>query len=753
MRSVFALALALAVSLALPLAAQSGSPSEAPSLKGGPLAKLAPDLQRIHRAFEFHAQSRTAAPFQMRTEAGVLVGETVPIEAAAADGDGRALLAELEALGLEGGVAFGVLVNGRLPVAALDEMAGLGALRSASVPYSMAFGPGVARVGAPRPVVRVGEVTGEASRALRADEARSLYGVDGSGVRIGVLSDTYDHCGRRASDTDLNNDCVTRASEDVASGDLPQGGALVVEELAGSTGSDEGRAMMQLAYDVAPGATFAFHTAFGGQASFAQGIIDLADAGANIIVDDVLNLSEPFFQDGVVAQAVDIVVGRGIPYFSSAGNQADDTYESDFVDSGQNASFQLQTNDGGFAPLTGDLHDFNPGPGVDVFQDITLAAGEEVRMSFQYAEPSFSASNGQAGAMSDYDLVLVSTPNTNATPIEQAISNNNLTEEGSGEPYEILAYVNQTGLTQTVYLAIVKYSGQSQFMKYVDFAGQGDFQYAQSGGSTSVAHNNAAGAMGIAAAAWFNTPQFTSLLPQPIVNSFSSYGGGTIRFGPNGARLASPVDRRKPDLLGTDGDNNTFFGGDSGADSETPARPNFFGTSAAAPNVAAVTALMVEASGGPGVRTPEQIYQILEGTADDVTPFALPNGNAYNQDTGPGYDIRSGEGFVRADDAVQVATRPVATAGGPDGRAPSLSAPTPNPAADALTARLDVPVGEVVTVAVFDVLGRRVATVHDGPASGALALHVDAARLAPGLYVLRATGADGSVSRTFTVAR
>jgi hypothetical protein len=32
----------------------------------------------------------------------------------------------------------------------------------------------------------------------------------------------------------------------------------------------------------------AFHTAFEGQASFAQGIIDLADAGAKVINDDVI---------------------------------------------------------------------------------------------------------------------------------------------------------------------------------------------------------------------------------------------------------------------------------------------------------------------------------------------------------------------------------------------------------------------------------------------------------------------------------
>jgi hypothetical protein len=63
---------------------------------------------------------------------------------------------------------------------------------------------------------------------------------------------------------------------------------------------------------------------------FAEGIIELADAGAQVIVDDVRYFAEPFFSDGMIAQAVDIVAGRGVPYFSSAGNQARNSYENDF---------------------------------------------------------------------------------------------------------------------------------------------------------------------------------------------------------------------------------------------------------------------------------------------------------------------------------------------------------------------------------------------------------------------------------------
>ena len=39
--------------------------------------------------------------------------------------------------------------------------------------------------------------------------------------------------------------------------------------------TDEGRAMLEIVHDLAPGAALAFHTAEGGQANFARGILAL----------------------------------------------------------------------------------------------------------------------------------------------------------------------------------------------------------------------------------------------------------------------------------------------------------------------------------------------------------------------------------------------------------------------------------------------------------------------------------------------
>lgn len=126
-----------------------------------------------------------------------------------------------------------------------------------------------------RPITNTGIVTSEGDQAMKSDIARSTYGLTGSGLMIGVLSDSFD-CA--ASGTSTNY------ATDIATGDLPAGINVLSDLTSGC--SDEGRAMLQLIHDVAPGANLAYHTAFGGTNVFASGILALADAGCDVIVDD-----------------------------------------------------------------------------------------------------------------------------------------------------------------------------------------------------------------------------------------------------------------------------------------------------------------------------------------------------------------------------------------------------------------------------------------------------------------------------------
>lgn len=79
----------------------------------------------------------------------------------------------------------------------------------------------------------------------------------------------------------------------------------------------------------------------------------------------------------------------------------------------------------------------------------------------------------------------------------------------------------------------------------------------------------------------------------------------------------------------------------------------------------------------------------------------------------------------------------------------------PNPARSAVTLAIAVPITGEMRIEVYDVMGRQVATVHDGPlAAGEHSLSLDAAPLAPGVYVIRAVAPTGmTVSRRLTVVR
>jgi hypothetical protein len=115
----------------------------------------------------------------------------------------------------------------------------------------------------------------EAFVAHRVDDVRTLISssLTGAGLKIGVLSDSYD-----TSPTGNN------AADDIASGDLPNDVTVLRDLAADNDPTDEGRAMLQLIHDIAPDAKLYFRTAFIGEQDFANGINELADAGCNVIV-------------------------------------------------------------------------------------------------------------------------------------------------------------------------------------------------------------------------------------------------------------------------------------------------------------------------------------------------------------------------------------------------------------------------------------------------------------------------------------
>jgi subtilisin family serine protease len=444
------------------------------------------------------------------------------------------------------------------------------------------------------PACPAGSVISEGDTQLRADRARQQFSLDGSGVTVGVLSGSYDV----ETSTQIN------AADDIASGDLPGAGnpcgyntpVQVLAESRVGAGRDEGRAMLQIVHDMAPGAALAFATASDGLYAFSDNIRMLRSAGrADIIVDDYYYPEEPFFQDGPVNVAIRDVVQDGAIYVTAGGNlnvtdasgRAIGSYEAPAY---RPAACPALSEASGNAVAAGvDCHDFDPGDGVNPRLGMTLPAGGLIVLNFQWSEPWF-------GVATDLDIFLVDEQNR---LLGQSIN-------GIGpSPFELIGYSNSTAESQQIYLVVGRTSGATPRLKFVVGSAAlaappiTQMEYAElrsidQFGPTLTDHALSADAITVGAAP-YNDARRTA--------PFSSHGPATVYWAPvesirAAAPLTDPSIRAKPDIIATTGSRTTFYGRTTfGGPRCIPAEPasavcRFFGTSAAAPHAAGVLALV-----------------------------------------------------------------------------------------------------------------------------------------------------------------
>jgi Subtilase family len=543
-----------------------------------------------------------------------------------ARGDGQALQTELATAGMKNMRAMGRNISGELPIAAIAGLVASPNLITARA--------------AMRPLKRSGSVLSQGDSAQRSNIARQRFGVNGAGVKIGILSDSYNF---------LKGEAAGVASGDLPGAGNPNGFTTPVKVLrdfgtADDPGSDEGRAMAEIIHDVAPGAALSFYTAFEGAQEFADGIIALANDGAKIIVDDIGYFNEPWLQDGVIAQAVKTVTQRGVTYFSAAGNSGDASYESLYAPApGVTKLSRISGEEIGDY----ELHTFNANGVVSPFQRLTVAGGSVNRVFLQWDEPFASASPKSPGAGSDLDIFFLAREGDFSSVVAFSTFNNL-----GGDAFDRtgISFNAPAGTTANVYLVIGRpikrvigdpvdpRAGKPRFLKTIllGFAGT-DASFNRR--STIFSQANAADALSICAVdyAKVNTPT------GPVIENFSSLGGTTILLTPEGRRTFEP--RFKPDFCAPNRGNTTFFL--DGLDLENDGKPNFPGTSASAPHAAAVAALMLQAS--KNRIGPFFVSNLLRFTTVDMDD---PRTTQFDR----GFDFRTGFGFINAEAAVQNAS-------------------------------------------------------------------------------------------------
>ncbi len=506
----------------------------------------------------------------------------------AATGDTSSSFVKVEITGNVEAIASAVVAAGGTVI---NKAADFGII-DASIPLtavnSIAASSDVTRMRTPSTAsTNVGALTSQGYVSHKANTVVNTLGYNGTGVKVGVLSDSA---------------TAARITALKASGDLKASATV----LAGQTGSgaDEGTAMMEIVQDMAPGADLIFATAFTSEASFAANIVALANAGCKVIVDDVSYFDEGVFQDGLVAQAVNTVTAMGVTYFSSAANSGSltkgtsGTWEGDFKNGGP-VSGSIYTAVG----ETGSFHNF-ASSGTQNF-DVLMTGTTFI--SLKWSDPL-------AGSANDYDLFVLNPAGTAITAFSGA------SQTGTQDPYEAVS--RSAGFAVNSRIVVVQYAGAARAF-HVDTS-RGTLSIATTG--STYGHNAALNTMSMAATYWNSAK--TGVRPftgaANTNETFSSDGPRKIFFQPDGTAITPDnflfatnggTTLQKPDAAAADG-----------VSTKTPGFLPFFGTSAAAPHAAGIAALILSAR--PDYN-PAQVKAAMRLTALDSMAVGIDRDSGY----------------------------------------------------------------------------------------------------------------------------
>lgn len=517
--------------------------------------------------------------------------------------------------------------------------------------------PGVQSIASEwKPKMNVGAATSEGTVVLKTNRVNTELGLRGDGITVGAISDSFD----------VEAD-PPHAADDIATGDLPV--VNVLEDFVTDRDFDEGRAMLQIVYDMAPHAQLAFATAYPSEIDFANNIRRLrTEAHCDVIVDDILAFDEPVFSDGMLAQAVNEVVnsttlpGKRVVYCSCAGNDGDNGYRATYRNLDDHAvrsshghgnlKFVTDPNSPNYldpALTAGGWHNWNPNPGEPA-EPVTIITGTRgfipyasyYLLGMQWDDP-FDLPNG---VTTDFNLLVFDMDGNylGGGGVGFAGDNNNFQTQ---EPLEIAGYFlrgasYQIAITRTTQTNNFSQQRATHLALYSSFNAEGFIRgkyFRPDHLTTPAVQGHAAAAGAIAVAAYIY--DWTGKQPyKPEIEDFTSPGPATIYFDAADHRLSRPEIREKPDIAAVDGVSTTFgpFG--------------FFGTSAAAPHAAGVAALLIQAAGGPGSISSAEVKRAMQLTAmpRDSEPFFCQAAATENHSQSPRVVVTAqGEAFENPD--------------------------------------------------------------------------------------------------------
>jgi len=409
----------------------------------------------------------------------------------------------------------------------------------------------------PYGVPQVGSVTSEGDAILRAAELRGALGVDGSGVRVGVISNGVE--GLAASQASGDLPAVNTTTCNVTGGDPAAPGA-----------GAEGTAMLEIVHDLAPGAELWFGYFGTGTDLDFMAAVDCLAANTDVVVDDVLWFNAgPYDGTSAVSQnastELNSVANRIRAYFNAAGNEAVQHYHETYIASGyvlggakewQMHQFQgtAATTDGGegWPCLIGPVYCGDP---------VRVLPGGVFTVYLQWDDPWGNSAN-------DYDLLLFEESRPTVASVGSA---NPQTGPGSN-PVEAFSRKNTHASTTDFDIIIgngFERAAPRTFDMFirctacVPIAGN-THNFNTEAGSIP---NNADASGGVLA-----------------VGAIDAADPGNDTVEPYSSRGPTGDGRTKPNLTAVDGVHVTGNGGFP---------TDFHGTSAAAPHAAAIAALLL----------------------------------------------------------------------------------------------------------------------------------------------------------------